>query len=375
MHVFLASHSSANTPALGSSRIWYINLNLTLEQMGARLLLPSFDVAEQHLACVYGKSDRTPAQARAYYSERLWDDVQAVHKTEGVDLFLSYYYSASIDPDVIDRIGGLGIPTVNFYCNSISHFNAVEKIAPHFDLCWVPERQALPMYAGIGANAAHIPMAANPRFYHPHDLPMEYDVTFVGQRYLNREAYLAYLHLAGVDVHVWGAQWDRGPLKQRLRSARAGLKRWTKRRLLRSNLPTTDELVLPPTCRNGPLPDEDLVKMYSRSKISLGFSDVGVEENGRYRRQVHLRDFEAPMSGACYFTAYQEEMAEYYEIGKEIICYDTKEELSDKVRYYLTHEDEAQKIREAALRRARRDHAWENRFGQLFAAVGVRTES
>jgi hypothetical protein len=41
MRVFLASHSSANTPILPSSRIWYINFNLTLEQMG--IVTPSYN--------------------------------------------------------------------------------------------------------------------------------------------------------------------------------------------------------------------------------------------------------------------------------------------------------------------------------------------
>ena len=373
MRIFLASHSSANTTALPSSRIWHINLDLSLKQMGIQLLLPSFDVAEQHLACVYGKSDRTPAESRAYYSERLWDDVQAAHKTEGIDLFFSYYYSASIDPGVIELIRELGVPTVNFYCNSISHFELIEEIAPHFDLCWVPEREALPLYEGIGANAVHLPMAANPQVYHPYDLPVEYDVTFVGQRYLNREAYLAYLYFAGVDVRVWGPKWDlsHSNVMKRLRFVGGSPKRWIRRFLLGLDRIPTSELVLPLTRRNGPLSDEDLVKMYSRSKISLGFSDVGVEEDGKYKRQVHLRDFEAPMSGACYFTGYQEEMAEYYEIGKEIICYDTREELLDKVWYYLAHEDEAQKIRLAGLRRAQRDHTWEKRFHQLFGILGL----
>jgi spore maturation protein CgeB len=119
------------------------------------------------------------------------------------------------------------------------------------------------------------------------------------------------------------------------------------------------------------LSDDELVKMYSRSHISLGFSEVQHRQTGEIKRHVRLRDFEAPMSGALYFTGYQEELAEYYEIGEEIVCYDTKEELLGKVRYYLSHESEAERMREAGLRRARRDHTWEDRFRQLFEAIGL----
>lgn len=63
-------------------------------------------------------------------------------KAKGIDLFFSYYYSPSIDPRVIDQIRELGVPAANFYCNLIPHFELIEEITPHFDLCWMPKHQA-----------------------------------------------------------------------------------------------------------------------------------------------------------------------------------------------------------------------------------------
>ena len=103
MRVFLVSHSSANTTVLPSSRIWYINLNLTFKQMGVQLLLPSFDVAEQHLTCVHGVG-------RIAHQRKLVPIITSIsgvmcgraYKAKGIDLFLSYYYSASMDLGVIE---------------------------------------------------------------------------------------------------------------------------------------------------------------------------------------------------------------------------------------------------------------------------------
>ena len=61
----------------------------------------------------------------------------------------------------------------------------------------------------------------------------------------------------------------------------------------------------------------------------------------------------------------------YYDINKEIICYNTKEELLEKVKFYLKHESEANKIREAGYLRAKREHTWERRFEQLFKEIGI----
>lgn len=373
MRIFFASHSSANSTALPSSRIWYINLDLSLRQMGIDLILPSFDVAEQHLACVYGRSDCAPSRARAYYSERLWEDVQRAHQTRGIDLFLSYYYSASIDPGIIDRIGGLGIPTVNFYCNANHQFHLVEEIAPHFDYCMFPEREAKSKYLTVGANPVHIQMAANPRLYRPYPLPREFPVTFVGQKYLNREEYLNHLFTNGIDVRVWGPGWPSEPRPllslSPYRSA-VRLAGRLKRRFLDRQRPQGPQGL--PSDRCGPpLSDEQLVKMYSRSLIGLGFSEVRDELTGEIKRHVRLRDFEAPMSGAFYIVGSQEELAEYYELDKEIVCYDDRDDLLDKVRYYLAHEEEMDQVRQAGLARARRDHTWENRFRQLFDVIGL----
>jgi spore maturation protein CgeB len=136
--------------------------------------------------------------------------------------------------------------------------------------------------------------------------------------------------------------------------------------------PPHQDGLIPAHIAGPPLSDDGFVKMYSRSKISLGFSSAGDTHAGPGRvTHLRLRDFEAPMSGALYLVEYMPELEQYYEIGKEIVCYTDKEDLLHKLRYYLAHEDEAEQIRRAARRRAVRDHTWKRRFEQFFAATGL----
>jgi spore maturation protein CgeB len=115
-----------------------------------------------------------------------------------------------------------------------------------------------------------------------------------------------------------------------------------------------------------------MVKSYSRSKISLGFSGVaGTLPDGHRITQIRLRDFEAPMSGAFYLVEYMEEIEEFFEVGKEIVCYEGSDELIEKCRYYLRHDDERERIRAAGHERALRDHTWQKRFADVFEAVGL----
>lgn len=362
MRIYYALHDSANTLNIPNSKIWYNNLYLTLSKK-YEVILPKYDVQEQHLKCVYDIEGNSEA-SRNRFSKILLNDIKKNNLIKKIDLFFSYFYSISILPEVIDEIRGMGILTVNFYCNNIHQFDLVSEIAPHYDYCMFPEKEAMEKYLDIGANPIHIQMAANPDFYKPYNLRRDYDVTFVGQNYLYRQNYAEYLYKKGIDIHVWGPGWERALVPKG-----AGLLNRVKSKI------GLNKPVIPPGNIGSPLADDELVKNYSRSKISLNFSEVVVqdknEDYGKLKSHIRLRDFEAPMSGAFYMTGYQDELKEYYQIGKEIVCYETKEDLLDKVKYYLKNQDEAEIIRKAGHRRALRDHTWENRFKYLFQKIGL----
>ncbi|HEY4329143.1 MAG TPA: glycosyltransferase, partial [Phycisphaerae bacterium] len=194
--------------------------------------------------------------------------------------------------------------------------------------------------------------AANPNVYHPYNLPQDIDVTFVGQAYGDRPAYIEHLWNVGIAVRAWGHGWKIDP-------------KWP---------PMQDSPLwrLPESICGSPLPDTEMIQLYSRSKINLGFSTCGETHKTRQRiLQVRLRDFEVPMSGGFYMVEQMEELAEFFEPGKEIVFYNDKDDLLSKIRYYLTHETEREKIRLAGLARARRDHTWHRRFQTSFAAMGL----
>jgi spore maturation protein CgeB len=244
----------------------------------------------------------------------------------------------------------MGIPTVNWYCNASYQFELVEEIAPAYDFCLVPEQFRLDDYRRVGANPIYCQEAANPNVYRPHDVPLDYDVTFVGQRYGTRPQYLKAPDREGRDTRAWGPRWD-----EQARRAATPLDHELARR------------------SGGPLSDDELVAMYSRSRVSLGFSAVAhVPKDGSPPiKQVRLRDFEAPMSGAFYLVERFDELAEFFEPGKEVVFFEDEHDLAGKAKFYLAHETERRKIREAGLRRAREEHTWHRRFERAFEQMGL----
>jgi hypothetical protein len=230
----------------------------------------------------------------------------------------------------------------------------------------VPEKFRLDDYRRIGANPIYCQEAANPDMYKPYDVPVEFDVTFVGQKYGNRSGYLKRLVDAGIVARAWGPHWqERAPL---WRQARRAIKRVVNGQSL---WPLFDEI---PLERCGPpLSDEELIQMYSRSCISLGFTSVDqVPIRGATPiKQVRLRDFEAPMSGAFYMVEAFDELTDFFEPGKEIVFFTDPDDLVNQARYYLAHDAERERIRQAGMRRARSEHTWHRRFQTVFREIGL----
>jgi spore maturation protein CgeB len=357
-----------------------LNLRRSLQDMGHELVRFDFpgwpddaDPAWQHS----GKADT---------NQRLLEHFRTAVRKRPVDLFFGYLYSSVVYPETIDVIRQSGVPTVNFSCNNVHQFDLVRDIAPRFDVCVVPERGALADFHAVGARPLRIQLAANPRVYRPYPEPRMYDVTFVGQRYADRADFLGHLHRHGIDVRAWGAGWQP---RKRLDAAHAraalaliederfdGIRRLVLSRIAphtrtRNGHPRAEVDTSP---FGGPrLLQLDLIKMFSQSRMSLGFATAG-ESHLADKRLTHLRlrEFEAPMSGALYLTEDQPELAEYFEPGTELLTYTNQDDLLDKARYYLSHQEQSERIRHAGLQRARADHTWQHRFRELFAALGLK---
>jgi spore maturation protein CgeB len=359
-------YASENGPISGS-RLWHNNLFLPLIDLGHEVLQFDFPL-DAYNAHIKGESaivrsfirKNQPQLERALLSQ-----IESAHHEKPIDLFFSYFWNPHCRPETIRRIRDMGIVTMNWYCNASYQFHLVSEIAPAYDFCLVPERFRLDDYRRVGAHPIYTQEAANPKIYKPYTLPCEYDVVFVGQMYGDRADYVRALLEAEIDVRVWGRNW---PWRQ------AGLEGWMRRSLLWRSASMIKQRIekgkrpyamayVPQGICGPPLSDLEMVKMYSRSKISLGFSKVGeTHRGGNPIKQVRLRDFEAPMSGAFYLTEYVQELEDFFDIGKEIVCFSDMDDLVEKTHYYLSHDDERENIRSAGLQRALRDHTWQKRL-------------
>ncbi|HEY2341490.1 MAG TPA: glycosyltransferase [Chthoniobacteraceae bacterium] len=357
MRIFYAADSSPNPDF--PSRLWHGNLYESLVALGHEVLEFDFDLSETFRRLDPGRAVDAAfiATNRPQLSAALVEQIEKAHAEQPIRLFFSYFYDACVETDALERVRALGIICVNWYCNASYQLHLVSTIAPHYDWCLVPERFRLADYRALGARPIYCQEAANPRIYHPCDVKAEFDVAFAGQCYADRPQVVRWLREQGIDVRVWGANWEyhaAPPSKNPLR-------RWF------GKAPA-----LPLDLVGGILSDAALVELYSRSKINLGFAAVGETHTGAKRiTQVRLRDFEVPMSGGFYLAEHSDELADFFRPGVEIETWRDRDELHDKCRYYLANDDARRKIATAGRTRALAEHTWEHRFKAAFREMNL----
>jgi len=258
-----------------------------------------------------------------------------VHE-DSADIIFSYLSGELVSTGTVETLQSFGIPMVNLSLNDKESFigkvrngqaSGMRDICRYFDLCLTSTEDALKKYCVEGALPVYLPEGANPEIHKPYDVERPIDVSFVGQCYGNRPAIIQALKARGIHVEAFGYGWP-----------------------------------------NGPLSTEDMVCMYSKSKINLGFSGVA---GHRDTYCIKGRDFEIPMSGGLYLTEYNPELEKFFDVGKEIAVYRTFDELLEKIRYFLSNPEEAEIIRKNGFQRACREHTWEMRFERIFDLFGL----
>ena len=83
----------------------------------------------------------------------------------------------------------------------------------------------------------------------------------------------------------------------------------------------------------------------------------------------NMRLFEATAMGALVLTEAAANLSELFEPGAEVVTYEGVDDLIEKIRHYLDHEDERRAIAAAGQRRTLRDHTYGRRIEELNAIV------
>lgn len=287
-------------------------------------------------------------RGREWMNRRLLD----VAKAERPELMFTFLFADELDKEAVGKISDSpDTTTLNWFADDHWRF---EKFSSHWATCfnWVTTTatSALPKYEQLGyRNVIKTQWACNHFFYRRLDLPLEYDVTFVGKPHGDRRNVVRALREAGIDVNVWGYGWEQGRLSQ-----------------------------------NG------MIETFNKSKVNLNLSNASTAGGGLGRRlrrsirglfargrgatdtaQIKGRNFEVPGCGGFLLSGYADNVEDYYDVGREIACFESTRDLIDKVKYYLGREEERRAVALAGYERTLTEHTYAHRFASIFRRIGL----
>ncbi|MBQ7565201.1 MAG: glycosyltransferase [Lachnospiraceae bacterium] len=115
--------------------------------------------------------------------------------------------------------------------------------------------------------------------------------------------------------------------------------------------------------RGGIRTHTEMPLVFRYSKINLNMTVRPIETG------LPLRIFDIMGCGGFVMTNYQEELADLFTIGEELEVYASLEELIEKCGYYLSHEEEREKIARNGYEAVKKAHTWELRVRQMISKV------
>jgi hypothetical protein len=282
---------------------------------------------------------------------------------------ISYCFTSDVDPALLERTIELGVPWINFYCDSAYAFDRVEALARVASLNWFPEHAAIPRYRAVDR-----PMLCRPYALNPGALPdatcerAEHRLGFVGAPTGNRVLRMTELLVLGCRVAVRGEGWrqttNRAPALPREPTAGTDLRargRLAERLLMRGLKPLVG-------MGSYPLGEGEMTEFLARCRVVLGLNE-GRDLQGVYQSYLKLRDVEFPGYGCCYLTQHNEDIDDALEIGKEVLTFRSVVEAASLARWSARHPAHARAIGQAGRRRVLAEHTWSARLPELARAL------
>ena len=209
----------------------------------------------------------------------------------------------------------------------------VIKSFPFYDHIFTFDRYYVPKYLALGANrVSYLPLACDTDIFFRIDsiIHKSFDLSFVGTITQNRKAIIPML--SRFDLNIWTK--SRNDLPEDFKGSKYF---------------------------RGKAYGEKVNRIYNSTKIALNF------HHPQSVCGTNMRTFEIASSGTFQLIDHKTNLADLFELGKEIISFSKIEELPGLIRFYLKHEKLRTAIGLNSLKRAQSEHTYLQRFNTMLS--------
>jgi spore maturation protein CgeB len=253
-----------------------------------------------------------------------------------------------ITAETIRELRAKGILTVLWTIDAPINFRPILKTASSYDHIFCQGTEAIELLEKHGIRGAYwLPMACDPDFHMPVELAKGdkisygHDLCFVGSYYPIRAD--LFEELSEFDFGLWGPGWDRLSSEPPLRNLFKG----------------------------GMVRQETWLKIYSSSKIVLATHYLD-QENRFPVYQASPRVFEALACRCFLLVDRQKDVFALFNDGEHLVGFDSVDDLKEKIRYYLSHSEQREKIAEQGYKEVLEKHTFVHRINEMLSKIGFK---
>ena len=266
---------------------------------------------------------------------------------EPPDLVIFMAQSPSSERTLL-KLRSMGIKTAYWFVEdfrTLTYWNTIAKNVDYFFT--IQKDDFFAELKNIGADNYHyLPLACLPDFHkkiteinEEDQIKYGSDVSFAGAGYYNRKNVFA--QLGDFNFKIWGSDWHVGlPLSLFIQE---GGKRFT---------------------------EEEAVRIYNYSKININLHSSmwhwDINPNGDF---LNPRVYEILACGGFQLVDRRKYMYGVFEDGKDLVVFDTVDDLRKKIKYYLANEEERLSIAAHGRETVVKNHTYERRVREMMSII------
>lgn len=255
--------------------------------------------------------------------------------------FLLVVKGVRLYPETIKQIGNSGVTTVGYWIDDpLDHERSMIN-APAYNIYLTNCSKTLASYKEKGLqNVYHLPSAVNTSLFSRAFIRKRYDISFLGTHSAYRESILSQLEVNG--LHIFGPGWQKN-------SSIAGSQK---------NNTVND------TQRHPRAFGKHANLVFNQSKINFNIHNWFGKGHA-----MNQRLYEVPAAGGFLLTDWVEEIDQYFEEDKHVVCWRTVEEMNEKAKFYLINDRPRNAIAEAGYEHVLEHHSYDARIKDLLKII------
>jgi spore maturation protein CgeB len=307
------------------------NVSFTLEKMGHEVINMGGISSKK----AYSKFGRVITDLKQKAFPQYTDQEKFILKTiQSIKIDLLLSLTQSLNDEVLHECKKKGIITISWWGDTAANMQKMGLFSNYWDFVYIKDAYAAKKLKSLNVPAEQLFEAMNPHWHKPIFQQENNEVVIAGSFYDYRQFLTRKLINSKVEVGLYGPP-----------------------------LPSWCDPKIKKIHKKKYVVKEEKAKVFGQGLAVLNSTAMSEFDS------LNCRAFEIAGCGGLHIMENRSSISACFEPGKELLTYDSYEELLSHIEFAKKYPNEMRKIRANASNRAFSDHTYENRLNYIFSKL------